>query len=442
MIDIGLLQNAAYHRPFKVGQRLESVVEGSAFGIVISGRIDSFRPVPPDGLAPIGFFGPGQAFGQEKFFGAKTDTVYRASAHSMVFLVEENTFDALVQENPRIAYALLCEVYKPKELSPLEAIREKVQKGAAPAPKEAQAPSEKTEARTEEQVREAIRKKLEKAHHKSMREAGTVVTYADSGAHTQFLQFSNALFPDGHKGYPGVEQPTYKKYTYKHPMTCPYCGSAFEGDKIFYSKLGPSRPMRYDTRMYYYNFQVEWYDIVTCPHCYFSMFASYFAHSRDLRRNLLADELAAAKGSVHLNFSVDRDLDYVFAVHYIALRCAAGYLNHHQLRMQLWAGLSWLYEDAGDQSMAMFAATNAVEAGNEVYTKTKISPMHEQQLSMFMAGMLYRVGERENIRRWLYKAKTSGAKKQIYVDLANDLMEKLREEQQLQKQQEKQKESE
>ena len=238
----------------------------------------------------------------------------------------------------------------------------------------------------------------------------------------------NAFFPEGHKGYPGVRIPANPKLMYRKDYTCPFCKKLFNGIKVFHSKLYESQPMRYDLRKYYRDFNVEWYDVITCPYCYFSTFYTYYADPKPVMKQKIEADLINARKMVALNFEEDRNIDFVFTSHYLALICSSGYLStHKQLKAKLWANLSWLYEDAGDEEMARFAASGAADAYRTIYMEERLTPVQEQAVCLAAAGMLYRAGREDDsdLKKFLFNVKTIKSGQKTYINMAEDLLEML-----------------
>jgi hypothetical protein len=90
---------------------------------------------------------------------------------------------------------------------------------------------------------------------------------------------------------------------------------------------------------------------------------------------------------------------------------------------RLWANLSWLYEDAEDEDMARFAAKNAADAFGAVYSGERLTATQEQAVAMGAAGMLYRAGVEENLKKYLLDVKMNKAGSKIYTLLAEDLLD-------------------
>jgi len=240
-------------------------------------------------------------------------------------------------------------------------------------------------------------------------------------------KFPREIYPEGHKLYPVVLRPEQHKFLLETEYTCPNCGKKFQGEKLLASRLVPSKAVRYDMRKFYKDYTPEWYEIKTCPHCYFSMFGELFAEKRKLSKDAVADALQKARSLILLDFEKERDVNLVFTMHYLALLCAAGYANKLQLDRRLWTSLNWLYEDVGDDEMMRYTAKKAAEANEKVYELSELSPEQEQMILLSAAAMLHRAGVADdNVLKYLMSVKLVKGGKKIYSGLADDLLEAVR----------------
>lgn len=243
-------------------------------------------------------------------------------------------------------------------------------------------------------------------------------------------QDAASFYLEGHRGYPGIIHPEYKKYLIQGEFTCPHCMKKFTGDKILTSKLIPvrdeSEEMRYDLRVFYRDFEAEWYEIVTCPHCYFSSFENYFRDPKSLYRSRYESKLASLRESVALDFDRERDLDFVFAQHYLALACAAGVPDRRQIEARIWMNLIRLYKDAGEEGLSKLVEQKTVDAYQTVYMECELQPGQEQRLCLTVAGMLFAQGEKKAAREWAAKVRRGSGDRSAYWNMAEQLIQDVR----------------
>ncbi|MDR1620662.1 MAG: DUF2225 domain-containing protein [Clostridiales bacterium] len=235
-----------------------------------------------------------------------------------------------------------------------------------------------------------------------------------------------SFFLPGHKGYTYITHDAYNAFTFEKEMTCPICGKNFTGRRILSSKLVVAKPPRFDLRQYYKDFQTEWFEIVTCPHCYFSTFVNLFLQPKNLSKTIAKVKLEGARKELTMDFEGARTLEFVLSSHYLALLCASAFMNYRQINAKVWGNISWLYEDACEEGSSLQAARNAVDANETIYAETTLTPVQEQIVSLTIAGFLYRLNDYTGIKKWIFQAKTIKSGRKLYADMADDLMDMIR----------------
>lgn len=244
------------------------------------------------------------------------------------------------------------------------------------------------------------------------------------------IQSAAEWYLPGHRGYPDITHPEYRDYLITVDYTCPHCRTKFKGDKILTSQLIPVRSnaeeLRYDLRVSYRGFETEWYEIVTCPHCFFSSFENHFQESKSIYKSRFETKLAQFCDNVALDFTQERDLDFVFAQHYLALICAPGFTDWRQITARVWMNLIRLYQDTGDTELAKIAEQRAVEAYRTVYMECELQPGQEQRLCLTVAGMLYARGEKKEARVWATRVRMGSGDRSAYWNMAEQLIQDVR----------------
>ena len=108
------------------------------------------------------------------------------------------------------------------------------------------------------------------------------------------------------------------------------------------------------------------------------MLFDYFIEPVRFQKEKIQEALAAAKNETALDFTAERDLDFVFAAHYLALLCSPAFPSKQkQLDLKLWANLSWLYEEAGDEEPERAAALKAAETGEALYMSGNLNKLED-----------------------------------------------------------------
>jgi hypothetical protein len=276
MVDTKHLTDTSYIREYSAGQRISGTNE---FYIIISGNVDIFVSEPGGRLVKSGSRGAGELCGAERFFGAGIKENFLASEKTSVFVIGEASFDKTVSAHPRIAYGIMQALAGAGQ-----------NRGGAGQP-----------GTENDNVKDAIKKKMS-SHidqdsvakvRDAFRQKYSSEKSGTAGAAVE-KDFERGIFPEGHKSYPGIIRPEQMKFIYSQEYKCPHCLNTFQGPHILASKLIP-RPMRYDMRRSYVDFSPEWYDVLTCPHCYFSIQRELFSDHSKYVRSFAKDGLELAQ---------------------------------------------------------------------------------------------------------------------------------------------------
>jgi len=382
MIDIGWLIEQGPCRKYTAGKNVPCPggpePSQRAMYVLLAGRVDVYKKSAAGGTQMFATIQKGDVFGGREYFTDADDCTYVAGADSVVYVITEDSFNDLSWSRPEILFDILRAAYTPED----------------------------------------IRKKAQEA----------VKAGAEESVQTKAAAHAVAnLFPEGHKHYPDITHPEYTKLVFPKDYKCPFCKKEFKDFRVFRSKLYETGPTRYDLRKYYTDFQTEWYDIVTCKNCLFSTFHNYFTDPKPMQKAKIDKLLSEARAQVHLDFGAERCIDYVFTTHYLALLCADGYPSvGKQIRAKIWGNISWLYEDVEDEEMVKFAAKKAAEAYEQVYTESRLTPVQEQITCLSIAGMQHRAGIDNNLRKFLFKAKTLSAGDKTFAKLAEEFMYEMK----------------
>ena len=437
MIDVGWLAETGPCKMFKSGQSIPcpgpSESSERAMYILIVGKVDVYKAGESGAAELVGSLGPGDVFGGREFFTDVVEYVYATVADTVVYVLSESSFNDLSWAQPQILFDVLKAAYTPLSETVGELAGEE---GSGDAQKKAPAPKDAAKEKTVPSIKETAKAKAAEKQKAAARSktAGrpdtTAASHEKPDELTDFHAFipnDFSIYPEGHKQFPGITKPEYAQLVYPKDYVCPFCKKEFMEYKVFRSKLYEAAPMRFDLRRYYTDFQTEWYDVITCPHCYFSTFHNYFTEPKPLQAAKIENELTAARATIMLDFEAGRDLDFVFTAHYLADFCAEGYRAYSKLiRSKLWGNLSWLYEDVEDEEMMRFAAEKAAAAYEAVYAETRLSPIQEQVTCLSISGMQYRAGVDRDMKKYLFTAMTIKDGDKTYAKLAEDFLYELR----------------
>ena len=441
MIDIGWLVEHGPCKKFKTGMTIPCPggpgPSQKAMYILLAGRVDVLKKSAAGGSQVVASLMKGDVFGGREYFADADDYTYIAGIDSVVYVINEESFNDLSWSRPEILFDILRAAYMPLRKTTAASRTPQQDKAAAPAASAkaaapAAAPAVAATAQASAPVTPAAAAPATPA-------AATPATAAPANntaakpppkpapAAASVAITQSGIYPEGHKKYPGIVRPEYSALVFPKEYKCPYCKALFKDFRVFRSKLYESTPMRYDLRKFFTDFQTEWYDILTCRSCYFSTFHNYFTDPKPVQKVKIDKDILTARTEIVIDFDSERDIDFVFTAHYLALLCAEGYPSMgKQIRAKLWGNLSWLYEDIEDKEMEIFSATKAAEAYEQVYTESRLTPIQEQITCLSIAGMQYRAGIDKNLKKFLFTAKTLMAGDKTYSKLAEDFMYELK----------------
>jgi tetratricopeptide (TPR) repeat protein len=237
------------------------------------------------------------------------------------------------------------------------------------------------------------------------------------------------LFPAGHGHYrlpaPEGEAPAGIVFTAKEK--CPVCGVTFEATGLRESRLTRSRTDP-DMRDHYKGVEPMWYDVVTCPQCWYSALRDAFDTAEPADPHSLMAELGALQRELKLEFDNRKDAAEVFAGYYLALRAAPRcFVQAETQTARLWVRLSRLYEDCGDQTMAEYANRQALAAYEDVYLRVSLNPRALQRIQFFLGDLYFKTGDFRSARDMLFKAKIAREGTEFVRRYAEERIDLMRE---------------
>lgn len=247
------------------------------------------------------------------------------------------------------------------------------------------------------------------------------------------------VFPEGHKHY-GIYAPeTYKNFCYNKQVSCPLCGGEFITKNPRMTKLRLEKREN-DLRDRYVDFDPLWYNIRTCPHCFFTQHYVDFDETQRLGVKGLKPYQEKAKqleGKITLPPLEPLTIDRVFLGYYLALYFAGGKEEKPLAMGKFYLSLSWLYQDVGDEGFYERSWNRAFDYYHSAYYGagvTKLKPEHEQQLCIILGELYLRKGEVQEALKHFYAAirRLDGANyynnhaRERYMEIKGEAKEKQR----------------
>lgn len=219
------------------------------------------------------------------------------------------------------------------------------------------------------------------------------------------VQSSNfTLFPPEHGRYTLPIDNTDREHLLERTIKCPVCEQSFNCLYVRPSKLIVESTDD-DMRQRYKGIEPLYYDVITCPHCFYSALSDMF-NTPKKTSPAFHDELQAIKQSCGINFSADICTESVFASYYLALMCAPQFFPKHQLvTAKLLLKLSRVYQDCADSQLETSIAQQALDTYMYIYQNLEIPVEQEQQLCIIIAELSAKLGNNRQAKDFFFKVK-------------------------------------
>ncbi|MGI5978296.1 MAG: DUF2225 domain-containing protein [Oscillospiraceae bacterium] len=429
MIDIELLKDTSRVRKYKTGTMFCKDGVGNDMYILISGKVAVINSLNRRMLSVIGpndFFNEFLAFSEERIH---VNTV--ALTDVTVVPLSKFSMPSFLAEEPKLAFELMRAMYERFNALNDEYETLTGHRWVPKIPVETEAPPAVPQTNTGRAGKFAPKKAAQEVVESVPAGSTQAAAQETSGQPLVITHENCPLFPEGHTG----------KYTLKLARpdnsrmceidyNCPVCGATFKGLKVLTSRLGASTT-DHDTRKHYKNFDPIYYEVVTCPFCLFSAFASMFNSVEDVDHGFL--ETLQVYHNINFKFGVDPDLTAVFASYFLALICAPQCFSKPQLiEASLLHRLSWIYHDCGDTNMEETYRKLALERYTRGYVELVLSADKEIHLCMILGELSYETGNLKDAKNYYYKAKTNPLAPAFLQRRAANRLEDLREYEQAQ----------
>lgn len=236
----------------------------------------------------------------------------------------------------------------------------------------------------------------------------------------------STLFPDGHGNYtlPLVND---SEILYTAKTTCPLCGHTFDSLGIIYSKL-KLKQTDPDLRVWYKDFEPLYYEIITCPNCFFSALSSSF----DTVSRQFASDVNQAVGpyklEMYIKTGMERDSFTVFAGYYLALLSAPVVFDEYQLTTaNLWLKLSRIYHDCNEQALYLHAVDNALINYRYSYENLNIPDNKTQQICYIIGDLYSKKGDIDAAQKFFFFAKMDKKGSPVMTRQTDLRLEEIRE---------------
>jgi uncharacterized protein (DUF2225 family) len=163
-------------------------------------------------------------------------------------------------------------------------------------------------------------------------------------------------------------------------------------------------------RQRYKGIEPYYYEVLTCPNCFYSAAHETF-EKPERRRSDVLHELFGIADSLRQVYPALSESDAVFARYYLALRCAPlAFAKPQYVSAKLYYILSRLYQDAENEAMEQASAHCALEAFRDAYEKERLAPKQEQQACLLIGELCLKQNELKEAVTYFNKVKESADK--------------------------------
>lgn len=236
----------------------------------------------------------------------------------------------------------------------------------------------------------------------------------------KIIYIDDGLYPKGHKAFNRSIDGDNGRYLYKVKCNCPMCDNEFESYAPKISKLIVKKVDK-DFRSHYEDgFDPLWYNIQSCPKCYYSSYYHDFYNTKPHTKSNIIAKTASIRNKVSLKLEGKKNIDQIFTQYFLAIACTeAG--NSGPLKLaKLWMHVAWLYKDMEYEEMYKKAGKNALRYYLDTYHNSVISlkPNDEQQLCIIIAELYMLEDKKVEALNYLKIARTLKNRSNLYTVMA------------------------
>lgn len=392
MINISLLKNLSYAKKYLAGTIMLMDDDDTAdeMFIVLKGRVGIYSDYKKCKMEKqIGTIGPGGHFGEKTLFlGEKPSSTMAALEDVIALPISRSSVMEFIEKEPELTFEIMKSLISPPRQTYSAPLIQNTKPNAS-------IPIKKTETQTS----------------------------CDS-ASVKTASGSASLFPEGHGSYDLHMENQSKSILMEKSCVCPLCKNKFKALAVKNSKLIADHTDS-DMRTYYKGIEPLYYDVISCPSCYYSALLESFDGPDKVKQP--PEILQQYKQEFLLNTGNDFDTFTVFAGYYLALVCAPLCFRKPHLHIaKLYLKLSRIYHDCGDEAMELKMTKQAFDAYYSAYQNLELEQSLDQQLCLIIGELAYKLGDYKNARTFLFKAKTNKTGSPVLKRQAENRIEDIR----------------
>lgn len=189
----------------------------------------------------------------------------------------------------------------------------------------------------------------------------------------------------------------------QYKQACPICGKAVSVTDIRRNRL-TEKNFEVDCRMTYEECSPLWYEVISCPNCYYANHYLHFFGVNNFEYEVVSDLLRKEHRTVVESGIARRgDLDFL-VMHYLQ----AININEHinagadALIGGLWRSLYWISKDINDLEFAAYCAKRAVAKYKKALDEDVISDeLNKTSTAMSLVNMMVFLKDNEEILKYV-----------------------------------------
>ncbi len=234
-----------------------------------------------------------------------------------------------------------------------------------------------------------------------------------------------SLFPKGHKHYDYPITGDYSDYLLSRQVTCPICEHSFYAP---HPRLTKARVVFTDgdLRKRYQDFEPLWYNILTCPQCYYSNYHTNFGNIHPKLKPKISELLISHIPNHKIDFKATLDINDLFTKYYLAILCSVEKRMLDLKLGKLWMNVAWLYKDVRDEAMFEYAYKKAFENYYQGYIRSSVElrAEDEQRLGIILGEYYYLHNQPEEARKFFFDVgRAKDGNKQLAIMAQNRIFD-------------------
>ena len=231
--------------------------------------------------------------------------------------------------------------------------------------------------------------------------------------------------PQGHPVFQGRVSAEHNKYLFRTDVECPICQTQFTGARVRTSRL-QLQEQKPDLRTVYREFEPNFYYIWVCPKCLFAYPERQYNRLSQAAISRMQTAWQEDPPRASFEFEVPRTYHQVITSYYLAMVTFETVGATQDQWANLWLRLVWIYEDLGQDDLAMKAAGKAREYFAKALSTISRSAAGDQQLYLILGELDLRLGKTGDAFPNFHAAATITGGDPRYKRMASDRIQDVR----------------